>query len=100
MIIDIYCKDRKCPICERDLEEDHDLIHLYSSPDYFCPNRCYQLIYYLTFVDIMVFDKTFDEMPLEDPEKTMKRRVNELRDLIKYWKKNDRYLMRILEESK
>ena len=97
-LIDIYCKDEKCPICGNNIEFQ------FMSWNYCKKNRCYAFIQYEDYKDdinininLAIFNKRFEFNSLDDSDYIEKIK-NQLIEEIKYWKENDRYLVQILME--
>lgn len=93
-MIDIYCKDMKCPICEKELITDE---HKFKIK---CQNKCYGAILYYPDVDkFFIFEKEFDVGWTEEfsDKDIINKQKKAIRDQIYYWKENDRYLMKIME---
>lgn len=96
-MIDIYCKDKKCPICQSEMSEQLGLMIAT-----YCENRCYvfqNMIF--TFKSniycFYIFDKhvgDFEEDDIKEIEEVLK---NEISEEVEFWKENDRYVMKILE---
>lgn len=101
-MIDIYCKDGKCPICGNDIEFQ------FMGWSYCKKNHCYAFIQYEDYKDDInininlaifnhfdVFNKRFEFNSLDDSDYIEKIK-NQLIEEIKYWKENDRYIAKIL----
>jgi len=86
-----------CPICDKKLEYTSS----YASARYRCSNGCYAITedskdkkYFI----IRVFDESAQFLqPVYSRD--IQKLENAVRDKIAYWKENDRYLMKMLEES-
>lgn len=90
-----YIKDNKCPICERELEKDSDAYRIKT----FCKNNCFKLMDSLLPFShmIFIFEKSFSFSPNE--RDFWPHLHNNLYNYIESWKKDSRYLMKILERS-
>lgn len=84
MKIETYCKNRICPICEDKLFKD--LNNLY------CKNSCFVVRNGYVFIDINIYEDNFRLMH-DRFNWWKKRKINKK---INYWKKNDRYLIKLL----
>lgn len=89
-----YC-ETNCPICKSNLTENI----LYMNYLY-CLNNCYFIQTRSSEVEIKIFKKTFI-IPRKNYKGLIKEykeeQENKLQKEIRYWKKNDRYLTKILE---
>lgn len=87
--VDIYCKDGKCPICERQMIKDY----LYAK----CPSSCYAIFKGDTLTSISVFRWVFDYDKKRNEYKPIsENQENEIIEKISYWKENSRYLMELM----
>lgn len=90
-MLDIYCKDGCCPICNSNLIVTTDKGITLKK----CNNDCYRIAYYTDGIDyfgINVFKKTFrsvTDVDLNHLTKKIEKKIN-------YWRENDRYIMKIL----
>lgn len=96
-MIDIYCRKNKCPICGSKTEVN--LMYLYKK----CINECYQYNIYITGNggDFYIFNKLF--LSISDKEDNFVQiflKKRKIKKQIKYWKKNNRYLIEILKNNK
>lgn len=86
-----------CPICQSELvvtsEPSFRSIHL-------CNNKCYRLVIYFDDIKtyyVRVFNKSY-KLDYKDKRVYHISKVEEnIQDEIKYWKKNERYLIKLLE---
>lgn len=83
MEIDIYCKDKKCPICNNHMRHLRD-------DSLFCVNECYRVYCLESRAEINVF-KSWFVFAYGDSAK-----IGFVKEKIEYWKENDRYLMEFL----
>lgn len=95
--IDIYCDNNKCPICNSELIKNHS--GFVSS----CNNKCYIMRQDYGGVDYFTTFKVFDEIIAiiySSSSKTEKLiRERRVRNKIRYWKKDYRYVAELLERS-
>lgn len=77
-----------CPICRGEMEKSKK--HPYST--IFCKNHCYAFSHRGDRKVIMVFNDSWQT----HEEFDLKTKL-EIYKIIKYWKNNDRYLMKIME---
>lgn len=94
MEIDVYCKDGKCPICERDLL----VTGIFTRG---CYNGCYSLLNmdgYGSFM-IKVFKITFYiEIATTRAQVDLnKSYLEDIKRHVKHWRKDYRYLAEILD---
>lgn len=94
-MVDIYCKDNKCPICRSDLKSTYpDYVHNTLRK---CGNGCYSIFIGFHTVNITIFNKpkrfrkeiTSNMLSFSDANMI----VNE----IGYWMENEKYLIKLLE---
>ena len=111
----IRCESNKCPICESQLNKNfNDIVNINFS--LICPNKCYivntleklenenNLLTRTAFFNEMVIDtrETTRTVRLEDTEHLKLQfeqrieRINNIHKRIIYWKKDDKYLTKIL----
>lgn len=94
---DILFYSGSCPLCEKQMNE----IWGYGETIYECLNKCYQVLrstrnirenneYYCWDISICDSFHTFEENDLNGGIKVVT-------NSIKYWKENERYLIKILE---
>jgi hypothetical protein len=89
MKIDIYCANWRCPICNGQLK--HDELWYETR----CLNGCYSIDKFDSYQDrFRIFENEFILARGDYPNKW--QRAQKIIDEIKYWKKNDRYLIKIL----
>lgn len=92
-MIDIWCSENICPICDSKMVEE-------SSSNVYCKNTCYAIVGTWGAVDIKVFGETFLfivrelEDELEDEKDLLESR--KISELVRYWKENERYLIKIM----
>lgn len=97
-MIDIYCNDGKCPICDRIIDFEP-----YASMG-LCPNGCYSFMYGPAVHGFAVFGReNFYNVPLslkDHGDRLLWRlpvdKWEEVIEKIKYYKENDHYLAEIL----
>ncbi|MDF2534338.1 MAG: hypothetical protein K0R18_495 [Bacillales bacterium] len=90
MEIDIYCKNRKCPICESNI-----VVSDFYKFDSVCVNKCYE-IYRSDISNGYAVSIFYDEDNEEETYFSTKTQKKKIIDKINYWKENDKYLMRII----
>lgn len=97
--IQVYCY-KNCPICGKELIKDTDLSYEVFS----CLNRCYLIVHgrekykYGEYTNIYIFG--YAARIWEDFSDKMKRLLEDkVRKKIVYWRENDRYLMKLLEDN-
>lgn len=90
MSTEIYMHVRKCPICRK------KLVEFKKRNSYGCKNKCYVIQSENTFLVERVFDEAFTYFN-DESEEEIKKVQEKINRKIKYWKKNDRYLMKIME---
>lgn len=115
---DLFCKDRKCPICQSPVKFEVPMMHgkiPYKNKDKIgkksrvvditCSNSCYKLITNFSWFHsgkfyrcnmFLVFDKIFMLHNI-DRRKQKKEIEKEIRKSIEYYKKDFRYVAEILE---
>lgn len=98
-MIDIYCENRKCPICDKEMmskyhRETDTLFRLD------CPNRCYcytwgnqTKLFFVFEVDFLCRDFIARNQLWEIDDIDRKR----IEKAINFWKENDRYIVKLLE---
>lgn len=103
----------ECPICESKIEVDEEILEARLSVQHItkadCSNRCYSVHIYKRFEKpesdgrlthlsyyVEIFDRTSVDFMNNENELTLKNRV---KHKVAYWKRNNRYLAKILEES-
>lgn len=92
-MIDIYCEDNKCPICERNLIEKNS-----DQKRVDCPNKCYTLYKGKTIHAFFIFKSSFQYDRIANNYKPISKILEkEIVKEIEYWKENDRYLMALME---
>ncbi|MDF2534362.1 MAG: hypothetical protein K0R18_519 [Bacillales bacterium] len=98
-MIDIYCGDGNCPICESELDGLDD----FDSGVLFCTNGCYKLeTYKYRDSDLKtcrqyyayVFDKRVARF--SSNSQSLEKLENAVLEHITYWKQNERYLAKII----
>ncbi|MDF2534355.1 MAG: hypothetical protein K0R18_512 [Bacillales bacterium] len=96
-MIDIYCKDGLCPICNSELQKIKVPMGRCSQ----CKNGCYE--FHVDNqqnggynVDRFWVFKHQRIVPLMSNKSIQNMATNQLIDNINYWKENDRYLMKIM----
>lgn len=84
-----------CPICKSELVRCGD-----STKS--CINNCYKAFYIkdpliqdVLYIEVYIFGESFVIFRAKSEDR--KEKEKKLNSIIKYWKKNDRYLMKILE---
>lgn len=94
--MDIYCKNNKCPICEKDIKW-FGKSRLRCS----CDNGCYGFDRWMkegmggTFV---IFGEVID-INRHGTGRYKEYKFNEVKERIEYWREDYRYLAEILERS-
>lgn len=93
-LLEVYCKDNKCPICSNKLRKNGIVVRMLI-----CDNGCFQIQEYeqhdlSNTCYISVFGKSVavintKQLNREYEEGKMYKAIN-------YWKENDRYLAEIL----
>lgn len=97
-MIDVYCKDGKCPICRsKMILKDRTAYSIRQS----CSNKCYTIDkvhrhgsyhrFYIFGSTLTIHRSEKEDYQISKIEKISKR--------IAYWKENDRYLAEILERN-
>lgn len=101
-MIDLKCKDNKCPICESKMITNFT----HRSISKYCENNCYDFMIRdhlskngLENSHFNVFDGFFNYGYHDDKEYKLITE-EKVRELIEYWKENERYLLRILIDDK
>lgn len=92
-MIDIYCRDSKCPICDSTMKISSLKTSLDIQYIKICHNECYRIEMienknvgnYIT--SCKIFDKKINQML-----------VSYITNKVEYWKTNERYLTKILED--
>lgn len=94
-MIDIYCKDNKCPICEKDIIQKGIIVR-----EWHCENECYRIQEYEqsdlseTYY-VYVFGRAVGNINTKKSNKEFEEEA--VRKAIRYMKKNNRYLAEILD---
>jgi hypothetical protein len=94
-LIDIYCTDGNCPICDSKMDIKWEDSNTFKTQR-ICKNDCYAYIGTKDIDDdfsIQIFD-TFS--CLSKKCKLSKSLESEIIKEIKYWKDNERYVMKLL----
>ena len=90
MELDIYCKKLSCPICEQKINK-------MKIEDIICFNDCYKIIFLNDITIIYIFKVPHiinnDKYRKEDRD----RQEMQVKNSIRYWKKNEKYILKILE---
>lgn len=86
-MIDLYCKDGKCPICNGEMNKISSMIKK-------CDNECYGFIKGDPISSFHIFHYTFHDAYFYDSEKVKRDVIKK----IQYYKENDRYLLEILSK--
>lgn len=99
--MDVYCKDKKCPICEGHMKHLRD-------DSLRCTNNCYNLIladYFMGNISHFVMFFPINGCT-NDPKDYLclshdssSEILEEVKQRIEYWKKDYRYLAEILERN-
>lgn len=92
--IDIFCIDRKCPICNKKME----ILKYKTMPeeDVSCINDCYSVISRYDQYFVYIFGDFQIMMSKNNIDKEIEKSIVEK---INYWKENDRYLVEILSRE-
>lgn len=97
-----------CPICNSDLKEEfNDEYKAYDVRAQFCSNNCFSLrtanhkfdapgVKFYVY-HIKIFDSLNIRYSSRDGEHHIHSCRSEISEVIEHWRKNDRYLMKILE---
>lgn len=89
MEIDVFCRNDKCPICDSEINK-------ISQSYWNCRNSCFAIDKLNSHVFLFrIFDEIFslvNDNNYPNKEKHMLNIINK----IKYWKENDRYLIKIM----
>lgn len=96
-------KTNICPICDSHLKEnvkDSTIPDLFKLYIHYCDNGCFKREMYNTAtdrVDFYIFNEHFHCWTLVDDKFSDVQR--KIRKYIYYWKENDRYLIKLIEEK-
>lgn len=90
--VDEQCLNGKCPICDSKMYIDY----LDDGEDYICKNGCYyysiyEYMSYKYIINYRVFNRRWGN---KTPDDNVAR--NEVMKAIKYWKKDGRYLIELM----
>ncbi|MNJ90090.1 hypothetical protein D3C87_76830 [compost metagenome] len=98
--IDLFAKDKKCPICNSNLIQRFPLRHLSRH----CNNECYKYDCYLKSngykeYAFSIFGFDFNISAEDELEGIHESIFLDIKKEIFYWKENDRYLAKIIIDS-
>ncbi|MNJ90067.1 hypothetical protein D3C87_76590 [compost metagenome] len=91
-MFDINCRDNICPICGSTMR-DNSIISIINKT---CKNECYRVTNYIFPNDmycVIIFNRSYHSFGKSDRERTN----SFIEKKIKYWKENERYILKILE---
>lgn len=91
--VKIFDEYKTCPICDEEL-----ILSKYDISTKLCNNKCFKHKTYFANDMISIFNKKFD-FAKNDSKGLIDRLKNDLKKEIKYWRKDFRYVIKILEES-
>ncbi|MDF2534351.1 MAG: hypothetical protein K0R18_508 [Bacillales bacterium] len=101
--MDLYYRDRKCPICKSKLLSTYSCRFKPGTlvPS-FCINKCYGSVSMRSYgkkiysqIDFFIFNKKYSLKTIYSRKKK-KAVKKEIIKQIQYWKENDRYLIKIM----
>ncbi|MDF2534377.1 MAG: hypothetical protein K0R18_534 [Bacillales bacterium] len=80
-----------CPICDSKLVDDNSVFY----PRNICKTGCYTLVRTGYSRHEFIFGEEFSTST-EDHSETARKVDNKFKETVKYWKENDRYLIKVM----